>query len=577
MSPPKRAREHLQFLYGPAEGEKIWAQLQARLEEFRKHNPRLSENAPAPERRLTERDAFLITYGDQISESGRPPLQTLAEFLEKNLREIIGGVHLLPHFPYSSDDGFSVIDYRNVNPELGNWDDVARIDKNFRLMFDGVINHISRKSDWFQKFLRGEAPYTDYFICTDSKTDPSNIVRPRTSPLLTHFETASGAKHVWTTFSDDQIDLNFKNPRVLLEIIALLLFYAERGAEVIRLDAIAYLWKEIGTPCIHLPQTHAVVKLFRAVFDAVAPRVMLITETNVPHADNIRYFGDGADEAQMVYNFALPPLILHTFHTGNARAFVEWAAALKAPSSATAFFNFLASHDGIGVVPARGLLSENEIQALVDRALAHGGKVSCKSNPDGSQSPYELNITLFDALNDPRQPDPELDIRRFLASQIIMLTLAGVPAIYAHSLFGSRNCHACVEKTGRARSINREKFQRAALEAELADEKSLKNRVFSAYKNLLRARRSHAEFHPNASQRVFLARDGVIGIVRGSTFLCLVNVTSEPHTVEISTAPHQISPSKSWRDVISTRVFMSENGKLRVPMDAYQAFWLFPA
>src|SRR5690606_35016656 len=108
--------------------------------------------------------------------------------------------------------------------------------------------------------------------------------------------------------SADQVDLNFKNPAVLLATTRALLFYVEHGAKFIRLDAIAYLWKEIGTPCIHLPQTHQVIQLMRAVLDEVAPDVRLITETNVPHPDNISYFGAGTNEAQLVYNFALPPL-----------------------------------------------------------------------------------------------------------------------------------------------------------------------------------------------------------------------------------------------------------------------------
>ena len=302
------------------------------------------------------------------------------------MADTIGGVHLLPFFPFSSDDGFSVTDFWKVDPRLGTWNDVALLGKNFRLMFDGVINHVSRESEWFQAFVRGEPPFTDYFICADPNADLSQVTRPRTSPLLTPVKTTRGTKHVWTTFSADQIDLNYKNPEVLLKIIELLLFYAEQGAEVIRLDAIAYLWKEPGTTCIHLPQTHRVVKLFRSVFDQVAPGVILITETNVPHADNVSYFGNGTDEAQMVYNFALPPLVLHTFHTGNAQRLTNWAATLTTPSRSTTFFNFIASHDGIGVMPARGLLSESEIHELVRRTLAHGGKVSSKSNPDGSES-----------------------------------------------------------------------------------------------------------------------------------------------------------------------------------------------
>ena len=278
------------------------------------------------------------------------------------------------------------------------------------------------------------------------------------------FDTADGERHVWTTFSEDQIDLNFHNPLVLLELIDVLLFYAARGAQIIRLDAIAYLWKIPGTACIHLPQTHAVVKLVRAILDLTAPAVQLLTETNVPHAENISYFGEyrtergGSDEAQMVYQFPLGPLTLHTLLTGDTTRLTEWVQGLPELAPGTAFFNFTASHDGIGVRPAEGLLSAGEIRRLVETTLAHGGQVSYKSNADGSRSPYELNITWYDVLNDPAQPAPALDVARFLASQAIMLALAGVPGIYVHSLFGSRSCERCREATGHARSLNREKF-----------------------------------------------------------------------------------------------------------------------
>ena len=255
--------------------------------------------------------------------------------------------------------------------------------------------------EWFQAFLKDDPQYRDYFIVVEGNPDLSQVVRPRALPLLTTFDTPSGPKQVWTTFSADQVDLNFRNPDVLLEIIDTLLFYVAQGAQFIRLDAIAYLWKEIGTSCIHLPQTHRVIRLFRSVLDAVAPHVMLITETNVPHNENISYFGNGRDEAQMVYNFALPPLVLHTFHTGNSRVLSKWAAGLNLPSDHTTFFNFLASHDGIGVNPARGILSDIEIDALIERVIQHGGLVSYKDDASGVQIPYELNINYFDALSDP--------------------------------------------------------------------------------------------------------------------------------------------------------------------------------
>ena len=309
------------------------------------------DRIPAQEYRLSERDSILITYGDQVQVGGEKPLQTLSAFCKQHLTGIINGIHILPFYPSSSDDGFSVVDYRKVDLSLGNWEDISSMQNHFRLMFDGVINHISSQSEWFKAFLRDGPQYRDYFITVKGSPDLSQVIRPRTLPLLTTFQTLSGEKHMWTTFSEDQIDLNYKNPEVLLEILDVLLLYAERGATFIRLDAIAYLWKEIGTTCINLPQTHRIIQFLRAALNEVAPHVHFITETNMPHPDNISYFGDGTNEAQLIYNFALPPLILHTFYTGDVRVLSNWAKTLILRSNKTTFFNFLSSHDGIGLNP----------------------------------------------------------------------------------------------------------------------------------------------------------------------------------------------------------------------------------
>jgi sucrose phosphorylase len=534
MSEPLHSQallDHLTFLYGPERAEPCHARLLAILDEFRQAHPERA-GEPAGER-LSERDVVLITYGDQVTEPGRPPLQTLAELLGGRWREVASAVHILPFYPYSSDDGFSVVDYLAVDPRLGGWADVARLGAEHRLMFDAVVNHISAESAWFGAFLRGEPGAERRFIAMDPATDLSQVTRPRTTPLLTRFETAQGPRHIWTTFSADQIDLNFGDPELLLEIVQVLLEYVARGADLIRLDAIGYLWKEVGTHCIHLPQTHRIVQLFRSALDIVAPGVLLITETNVPHQDNISYFGDGANEAQLVYQFPLAPLVLDAFATGSAQHLAEWAAGLAPPSGSTTFFNFLASHDGIGVVPASGILGSAAIASLAARAEAHGGRVSYKTNPDGSQSPYELNITLFDALSDPgdRAEPAETKLDRFACANAIMLALQGVPGVYVHSLVGSHNHHAGVEATGRARSINREKWDRAALEQGLDDPSSHASQAFARMAGLIAARRGHPAFHPSAPQRVLAGDERLFTVLRGAgdaLALCLHNISGQP-------------------------------------------------
>lgn len=550
---------HLIELYGDPAGRATYERLRELLEKHKASPPprlrrpsaavgaRHAVPGPAEGTGVTQRDSILITYGDQLREPDHPPLQALADFCNRHLAGAVGGIHVLPFYPYSSDDGFSVIDYRRVDPALGSWEDIHRLGERFRLMFDAVVNHVSAQSEWFRAFLRDDPRYRDYFIAVAEGTDVSKVVRPRALPLLTKFRTAAGEKWVWTTFSEDQVDLNFRHPEVLLEIVDTLLFYAAHGAEFIRLDAIAYLWKELGTACIHLPQTHRVVQLFRAVLDEVAPHVLLITETNVPHADNVSYFGDGRNEAQMVYNFALPPLTLHAFHTGSARVLSEWAAGLTLPSDRVTFFNFLASHDGIGVNPARGILPEREIDALVERVRAHGGRVSYKFNPDGTQSPYELNVNYFDALSDSKASEPiETQVDRFIASQAIMLSLAGVPGIYFHSLFGSRGWPEGVARTGRNRTINRQKLDRADLERELADPASLRHRIFSRYAQLLRLRAAKPAFHPHGAQQVLDCGDSIFAVLRVSPdgrerALCLHNVSDQPQPAQLPFPPSRLS------------------------------------
>lgn len=574
------AIEHLTFLYGEVTASHIWPQLKSRLDTFRQKHPDLRSEIPNPADRLTERDIILITYADQVSESGSPPLLTLAEVLETYVKDAVSGLHILPFFPYSSDDGFSVIDYTTVNPEWGNWQHLSRLGQNYRLMFDAVINHMSRESAWFQAFLAGDPEYEHAFIVVDAQSDLSMVTRPRALPLLTPVSTNSGEKLVWTTFSDDQIDLNFADPQVLLRIIDVLLRYVAEGAEIIRLDAIAYLWKEIGTPCIHLEETHRVVQLFRVVLDLVAPGVMIISETNVPHKENISYFGDGRNEAQLVYQFPLPPLVLHAIARGDAAYLTAWAKTLELPSEQTTFYNFLASHDGVGVRPLEGLIPEDEIQTLAERVEAHGGHVSYKTNPDGTQSPYELNISYFDALSDAQAAETQtLQSDRFMVSQAIMLALQGVPAVYIHSLFGSRNDHAGVEHSGRYRSINRQKFQRADLESALNDPQSLRAHVFGRYQHLLKTRMAQAAFHPNAPQRVLNLHPALFALLRsgpqqGATLLCLHNVTAAEVTLSIPLKPLDLPQSAQLRDVISGTEYAVEQEDLQLTMEAYQVLWL---
>jgi len=579
-------REYLLDLYGAASGAKTYERLSKLMAEYSKRieRPQLAggqAEGDGESLAIDEQDAILITYGDQFREDGKAPLNSLGDFLSRHLKDVVSGVHILPFSPYSSDDGFSVIDYRQVNPEWGDWSDVQRIGRDFRLMFDLVCNHVSVQSYWFKEFLKGNRRYRDYFITAAEGEDLSRVFRPRALPLLSSFDTATGKKHLWTTFSADQIDLNYKNPGLMLEIIDILLEYAERGAHWIRLDAIAYLWKKIGTACIHLEETHKVVQLFRAVFNVVAPWVMIITETNVPHKDNISYFGNGYNEAQLVYQFPLPPLVLDAFRRGDAGHLSDWASGLGELAGNITFFNFLASHDGVGVLPAHGILSNNELTGLGSLASEHGGYVSYKATPDG-EIPYELNISYLNAIAHPEE-DVSIKAAKFLTSQAVMLALSGVPGIYIHSMLGTENYRAGVEKTGMKRSINRRKFDLATIETELSRSGSLPAVIFEGYLSLLKARRANSAFHPFAEQRLLKGGKALFSLLRVSRdksqkILCIHNTGARK---SLFTGPVSLlsSPAAdSAVDLVSgnaVRVSMNKgSGEIEIPVGGYQTLWL---
>lgn len=516
--------------------------------------------------RFSQTDVVLITYADSLTESGRVPLRVMGDFARRFLKVGFSAIHFLPFFPYSSDDGFSVIDYLALNPSVGQWDDIVSFSTDFDLMFDYVLNHISAKSQWFESYLAHEPPFAKLALAVDPNTDLSQVTRPRALPLLTPFTRSDGETvHLWTTFSEDQIDLNYNSIDVLIKMVEVLLFYVEKGARLLRLDAVAYLWKEIGTSCIHLDQTHNMVRLLRKILDAVAPESIIITETNVPHDENISYFGDGFNEAQMVYNFTLPPLLLHTFLSEDAGEFSQWAHTLDTPSNETTFFNFTASHDGIGVRPVEGILSGKQVERLIQTVRKNGGQVSYKQNPDGSRSPYELNITYVDAL----RRDDGMDAERFLASQSIQAALPGVPGIYIHSLLGSRNWLEGVAQTGRARTINRQKLQVQSVMDELQNPESFRARVFYPYLHLLQTRRAQEAFHPNAAFEILRLDRRVVAIKRQSLHQCifaLANISSETATVSLV--------SQSGKDRLNELLTGRQVFTDRIDLAPYQTVWL---
>ncbi len=572
-----RLRAHLTVLYAPEQVEATLDRLWWMLERF---VGTVGDRA-VRDALFDERDVTLITYADQITEPDRPPLQSLQQFLSARVSGVVSGVHLLPHYPATSDDGFAVADYDAVDPALGTWRDVSALADEFRLTLDAVINHVSARGTWVREWRRGATPFADFLIELPPDTDTSSVVRPRTTPLLTPVETASGVRWVWSTFSADQFDLNYANPEVLLAVCEVLLGYVAKGASVLRLDAIAFLWKTLGTSCIHLPQTHEIIRLWRTMFDAVAPGTLLLTETNVPHDENVSYFGAGDDEAHMVYQFPLAPLTLSAFHLADTSQLQEWLTTISTPSSETTFFNFLGCHDGIGLRPAEGLLTPAEITHLCDLAREHGGGVSYRSQPDGTQSPYELNTVFFDALNPVETAEsPRRLLQRHLAAQSILLSLAGMPAIYVHALLGSRNWYDGVRQTKRLRTINRQKFERATLESELDDPSSMRHQAFGSLLERIAVRTREPAFHPSGAQRLVSSPRPLLAYERSamdesSHVLCVHNVTGRRQRFEAS-AGDGVTVRGALTDLIdpSRTTTVDAHGRVSFVLEPYGVAWM---
>jgi sucrose phosphorylase len=591
---PDAARERitdaLTVLYGRDKADACWSEVERLIRVHYAHKtPEIiaDEASFDPRTRFTEEDIVAITYGDLINSPKMHPLRALSIIFEHLLQDVFNTVHLLPFYPYSSDRGFSVIDYTEVDPRMGTWDDVERLGDRYRMMFDGVINHISSRSEWFREFVNRNPRFTDYFISFDhekaiAEKDLRLILRPRTSNLLTRVETLDGPRWVWTTFSPDQVDLNFRNETVLFRVLSVLLLYVRRGADIIRLDAATYLWREIGTSSAHLPQTHALVQFFRAVIDVAAPQVSLITETNVPHADNISYFGDGTNEAHIVYNFALPPLVLWTFHSGDATILGQWAASLETPSEFTTFFNFLDSHDGIGILPVQTLLTDAQREELVERTYAHGGLVSYRTGRDGRSVPYELNIPWYNALNSDDDIEPEEHkVRKFLASRAIALTLPGVAAVYLPSIVGAHVTAGQTVNEKDPRSINRNTIHLQELLDQLEEPDSHASRILLPFGIMIRARSRCRAFHPSARFREIASDRSVLAFMRETRddqarVLVLTNVTAGHQVVTIP-ASQLRSSAVYWTNLLTDqRVRVAGDGSLRIALDAYAVWWLEP-
>jgi sucrose phosphorylase len=522
----------------------------------------------------TEKDALLITYGNSILDGAHKPLDLLHDFLVRRMKGVVNGVHILPFFPFTSDDGFAVSDFRAVNPQLGDWPDINRISSDFRLMSDLVLNHVSSQGTWFNSYLQGKAPYDKFFVEASPEDDLTDVVRPRTTPLLQKVETANGPRHVWCTFSHDQIDLDFRNPEVLLEFLRIIRLHVDNGVRIIRLDAVAFLWKEAGTSSIHLPQTHAIVQLMRLLCDYAAETIILLTETNVPKAENLSYFGN-RNEAHAIYNFPLPPLILHAVMSGSARYLRRWQRGMPPAQLGCAYLNFTASHDGIGMRPVEGILPADEQAKMIETIKDIGGLVSMRALPDGGQAPYEINTTFYAATGQTFDGKDEYQFDRFVCSQTIVMSLEGIPAFYIHSMLATPNDLEQVTRRGMNRAINRHRWDYPTLNALLDDPASDQSRVLTALSDRMRIRAKQSAFHPNATQFTMTLDDRVMGVWRQSldrhqSIFALHNVSNQ--TVDVSLLSMNLIDDEPWFDLLNEEQI--DTTQETITLAPYQCRWI---
>ncbi len=521
----------------------------------------------------SENDFLLITYADSVFKPNQKNLITLSQFLKKYCKEF-NFIHILPFFPFSSDDGFAVIDYKKIKTEHGKWKDLKKITNSFKIMTDLVINHCSSKNKLFKNFLENKDPGRDFFIKSEKKFPKSQkIVRPRSTDLSKKVLFKGKNTFVWCTFGHDQIDFNFKNPNVLIYFLEVIKFYLDQNIKALRLDAVAFLWKELGTSCINLSQTHNIIRLIRLIIDNFYKEILIITETNIPSHENLTYFGNN-NEAHCIYNFSLAPLLIHAIVSGNSFYLKKWSRGMPPAQEKNSYLNFLSTHDGIGMRPIEGILPQNEIVKYLSFFKKQGGLFSYRSDK-GKKSVYEVNITLLEAFKESYSGKDKLIFERFILAHIILFSMEGIPAIYIQNFLGSRNDNLKVKKTKSQRSINRKNWNFEYLQKKIENKSSINSKILGSLNNLIALRKKQVAFHPNATQFTLQLGDNFFGLWRQSidrsqSIFCISNLTNKSQ--KISLLDVNLISTNNWFDLLTKKKIKNIGDDLF--FKPYQTFWI---
>ena len=563
----KKISSILRTIYKPSLNERDIDHLKDQIIQIIK---KFNQNNSKKKLTISEKTSLVICYGDNINSNQKSSIQVFQNFFKKNLNKYFNAIHFLPFYPSSSDSGFAVKDHYKIEKRIGNWSDIKKISKNSHVMADIVINHSSARGLWFKNFLKKKRPGKDYFLTVNSKFNTSKVVRPRDHKLLKKIDIFGKSDFLWRTFSADQIDLDFKNPSVLLRFIKIMVHLVSNGVTIFRLDAIAYLWKKNGTNCINLKQTHEIVKLLRLISNLLNVETIIITETNLPEKENLSYFGKN-DEANWIYNFSLPPLLIHAFLFENSSYLNKWSKKLPNAKFQNSYLNFIASHDGIGMRPTEGILKEKSLNNFLKRLKKNGSKFSYRKVQNKSKKVYEANITVFNALKkSDTDPNGKFFLERYIAAHAIMISFEGVPAIYFNSLFGKSNDEAKYVITGNNRDINRYKWNYENITKNLKDKNSKQSIFYQNLGKLLEIKRKQKAFHPNAKR---------LNINLGSKLFCFKRTSLDKKQTIISITncssvdqyPKLNKKYSKWKNIINPKInSLNKSFKLK----PFETMWL---
>ena len=388
--------------------------------------------------------------------------------------------------------------HERLEPRLGSWEHLGALAHGRTLMADLVLNHVSAAHPWVQQFRNHQQPGVDCVLAPDPDAGWDQVVRPRSSALFTPLQTDTGIRSVWTTFGPDQVDVDWSSDAVLQGFIDLLVRMTRHGVSWLRLDAVGYVWKEPGSRCIHHPRAHLLVKVLRSVLETLQPQGVVVTETNVPEEENLSYLRPG-DEAHIAYNCPLPPLLLDAILRERADLLNAWLLRWPQLPALTTLLNFSASHDGIGLRPLEGQMDENRLEQLLEACERRGGLISHRRLSDGTERPYEINISWWSAMADGGRDPSLLQRQRFRLSQLLVMALPGVPAFYLPTVLASSNDEASFRQSGHRRDLNRERFNAEAIERTLRNPDSDASFCLSMLDNAMAIRSTLRAFHPQAS------------------------------------------------------------------------------